>query len=34
VLKALGTNGEQTEPSFPTRPDSDDLPNQFAEDDA
>ena len=35
VLKALGTpNGEKPEPSFPNRPQDDDLPNQFEEDNA
>jgi acetolactate synthase-1/3 small subunit len=34
VLKALGTAdpNETTQPTFPDRPEADDLPNQFAED--
>jgi acetolactate synthase-1/3 small subunit len=35
VLKALGTpTEEQINTTFPNRPQADDLPNQFAEDDA
>jgi acetolactate synthase-1/3 small subunit len=35
VLKALGTNSaEETSVAYPDRPVTDDLPNQFAEDEA